>query len=229
MGCPIVRVLRGQGSHHCLRVLVLPQFMPGLLKVMDFDGWRRPGVPAAAHQVPHRAGARTNGLVRRQDPSAHTGQVHLVPRTSPKNIHSYRELVTKRFFHPPLFLPRPAVLAHWSAFFAHPALHLGEFGRCVEHEPIPIRMVLLRRAMFQEMPANDAVDPGAGKATTVISAAEPEWATVSMCLSVGVVRRRHRHGRHLFGAHPPLVIRTLLVEAAFDHNGFSASFVRSRG
>src|SRR2546422_890834 len=85
----------------------------------------------------------------------------LLPRHLPKHPLIPRA-DDERFFHPPLFFlaRRLGPLVH---FLAHPALHLGEFGRCVEHEPVPIRMILLRRAMLQEMLPDDAVDPGAGK------------------------------------------------------------------
>ena len=76
-----------------------------------------------------------------------------VPRHLPKHPLIPRA-DNERFFHPSLFFLacRLGPLVH---FLAHPALHLGEFRRCVEHEPVSIRMILIRRAMLQEMLPDD--------------------------------------------------------------------------
>ena len=74
----------------------------------------------------------------------------------------------------------PAVLRPLIDLLPHPSLDFGEFRRGVEHEPVSIGVILFGRAVFQEMLADDAVDPGAGEGDDGISVAVPLWATLSM-------------------------------------------------
>ena len=66
------------------------------------------------------------------------------------------------FFHPAFFF-NPCGFGPLIDFLSHPTLDFGELRGGVEHEPVAIGMILFRRAILEEMLADDAVNPGTGE------------------------------------------------------------------